>query len=58
MASSVKSDDPNTALIEYLHNYCDPANQFDYAVMVRGKWGAGKTFLIKKRFLKEREKRG
>lgn len=58
MAALVGSEDPNDPIIEYLHYYCDPANQFDYAVMVRGKWGTGKTFLIQKRFLKEREERG
>ncbi|NEV79024.1 hypothetical protein DYI24_18470 [Rhodopseudomonas sp. BR0C11] len=48
--------DPNAHVLEFLHHYCDPENQFDYAVLIRGRWGAGKTFLINK-FLKERKER-
>lgn len=39
-------NDLNNAVLEYLRYYCDPDNSLDYAVMLRGKWGAGKTYLI------------
>jgi hypothetical protein len=46
-------DDPNKHVIDYLKYYCDPDNSFDFAVLLKGSWGAGKTFLIK-HFLEER----
>jgi tRNA A37 threonylcarbamoyladenosine biosynthesis protein TsaE len=36
----------NDATLHFLRYYCDPSNKLDYAVMVNGKWGAGKTHLI------------
>jgi Cdc6-like AAA superfamily ATPase len=52
MTSQVPSEDPNKIVIEYLNYYCDPRNPFDFAVMLKGRWGAGKTHLIKT-FLKD-----
>lgn len=46
--------DPNEHVLEYLRYYCDPSNQFDFAVMLKGEWGAGKTFFIKK-FISKRD---
>src|SRR3954463_7159218 len=31
--------DPNEHVLEYLTYYCDPRNDFDFAVMLRGAWG-------------------
>ena len=45
------------AVLEYLRYYCDPANALDYAVMLRGKWGAGKTHLINQ-FIDEQKANG
>jgi hypothetical protein len=39
--------DPNKSIIEYIDYYCDPKREFNFAVMIRGSWGAGKTYLIK-----------
>jgi len=47
----------NEALLQYLRYYCDPSNTLDYAVMVNGKWGAGKTYLINS-FIEELKKSG
>ena len=41
----------------YLRYYCEPSNVLDYAVMVKGKWGAGKTYLINL-FIDELKRRG
>jgi hypothetical protein len=49
--------DPNKEILEFLAYYCQPDNPLDYAVMLRGPWGAGKTHLIDN-FLKSREKAG
>ncbi len=49
-------DDPNKSVMEYLHYYCDPDSKFDYAVMLKGKWGSGKTHLLNE-FLKQREEK-
>jgi hypothetical protein len=55
MAAS--GENPNKAVMDFLHQYSAPESQYDYAVMLRGKWGAGKTYLIRK-FIKEREDKG
>lgn len=39
---------PNDHILEYLRYYCDKGNSFDYAVLITGPWGAGKTYFIKK----------
>ncbi len=46
-------DTPNQRVIKYLKYYCDPENKFDFALMLKGAWGAGKTRLIED-FLRER----
>src|SRR3954468_82533 len=56
MVSRLDQADPNRSVIEYLHYYCDPDNKFDYAVMLKGKWGSGKTHLLNE-FLKQREEK-
>ncbi len=43
----------NAAITKFLDYYVDPSRPFDYAVMVNGPWGSGKTHLIKE-FLKRR----
>jgi hypothetical protein len=47
------TNDPNRHVLDYLEYYCKPDNSFDFAVLLKGSWGAGKTFLIK-HFLEER----
>jgi len=49
--------DPNKHVVDFLRYYCDPMNALDYAVMLRGPWGSGKTFLINT-FLADRLKAG
>lgn len=39
--------DPNAAARAYLHEYCDPEHKRDFAVLLDGPWGAGKTYFIK-----------
>jgi len=53
----MKRADPNKSVLEFLHDYCAPQNNLDYAVMLKGNWGAGKTFLVRE-FLRQREKKG
>ena len=48
-------NDPNRHVLNYLEYYCKPDNSFDFAVLLKGSWGTGKTFLIK-HFLEERPK--
>ena len=43
----------NAAITEFLDYYVNPNRPFDYAVMVNGAWGSGKTHLVKE-FLKSR----
>jgi AAA domain len=50
-----KKSASNEHVLSYLQYYCDPKNNFDYAVLLTGPWGVGKTFLIK-RFLESRTK--
>src|ERR1700730_11793697 len=50
-------EDPNKHAIDFLHNYTSPSSPFDYAVMITGPWGSGKTYLIKE-FLDQRRKAG
>jgi KAP family P-loop domain len=45
--ASPEIKDPNEHVREYLRYYCNPSNQFDFAVILKGEWGAGKTFFIK-----------
>ena len=41
-------NDVNKAAAVYLRHYCEDARSFDYAVMLSGPWGAGKTHFVKK----------
>lgn len=43
----------NAAISRFLDYYVDPKRPFDYAVMVNGPWGSGKTHLVKE-FMKDR----
>ncbi|MBX3566304.1 MAG: hypothetical protein KF730_17225 [Sphingomonas sp.] len=45
------STDQNANVLDYLRYYTDPARELDYAVLVAGPWGSGKTYLLKN-FLK------
>lgn len=36
----------NTLILDFLNSYADNPNP-QYAVMLKGKWGCGKTHLIK-----------
>ncbi len=42
------ASEPFDAVIEYLDHYCNANNNFDFAVMLKGPWGAGKTTFIKR----------
>jgi hypothetical protein len=53
----MSDDDLNKPVTEYLRYYADPENAFDFAVMVRGNWGAGKTYLINQ-FIEELKSKG
>ena len=37
----------NTHIIEFLENYIELSNNPEYAVMLKGEWGCGKTWFIK-----------
>lgn len=37
----------NAHLTEYLSYYCDREGRPEYAVLVKGEWGTGKTYIIK-----------
>jgi hypothetical protein len=50
----VADADPNKHIIDYLNHYCDQGSNFDYAVLLNGPWGVGKTHLIKQ-FIKARD---
>lgn len=38
----------NNNVIEFLENYIGLRNNPEYAVMIKGEWGCGKTWFIKK----------
>jgi hypothetical protein len=46
-ASEVHNQKTNEHILDYLRYYCDENNTFNFAVMLKGRWGAGKTYLIK-----------
>ena len=54
MADQDHTDDPNKHVVDFLRYYCASETPFDYAVMLKGPWGSGKTYLIKN-FLAARE---
>jgi len=39
--------DPNKHIEKYLDYYLSPENKLDYAVLIDGEWGSGKTWFIK-----------
>ncbi|MFM7854585.1 MAG: P-loop NTPase fold protein [Flammeovirgaceae bacterium] len=43
----IDQTDTNAAARAYLTEYCDPARHRDFAVLLTGPWGAGKTFFAK-----------
>lgn len=45
MADNDQKD--NEAALSYLKEYCDPTRSRDFAVLLDGPWGTGKTFFIK-----------
>jgi hypothetical protein len=55
--SELSQQGANDATLQYLRYYCEPSNVLDYAVMVKGKWGAGKTCLINS-FIDDLKRRG
>jgi len=48
MATRRKLDEPNRHVIEYLTYYASLPHSPNYAVMLSGPWGVGKTHLVKK----------
>ncbi|MFB0490063.1 putative DNA-binding ribbon-helix-helix protein [Methylobacterium sp. OAE515] len=46
--------DPNKHIYDFLEYYCSSGNDFDYAVLIKGTWGSGKTHLIE-HFIEKRE---
>ena len=41
------TSDSNATALAYLQEYCDPKRKRDFAVLLDGPWGAGKTYFIK-----------
>ncbi|GLU28011.1 P-loop NTPase fold protein [Brucella sp. NBRC 12950] len=41
-----------TTAISFLEYYADPSRELDYAVLINGQWGSGKTHVVKDIFLK------
>ncbi|MCA1492000.1 hypothetical protein I6F11_13815 [Ensifer sp. NBAIM29] len=44
------SNETNEHIVEYLRYYCDEGTIVDYAVLITGEWGSGKTHVVKKFF--------
>ena len=44
---------PNKHIEEYLDYYFDGKKNFQYAVLLNGAWGSGKTWFVKKIFRKK-----
>ena len=57
ITDAAEPENPNKHIEDYLQYYCDPSHALDYAVMLTGPLGSGKTFLIN-RFLVKRAKNG
>ena len=53
MVEGIEADNSTRQILDYLRYYCEPNNAFDFAVMLKGPWGSGKTHLINN-FLAER----
>ncbi len=43
-----KHNKTSSSIIDYLDQYCDNQNNFDFAVMLKGPWGVGKTHFIQR----------
>ncbi|WP_165913319.1 P-loop NTPase fold protein [Novosphingobium sp. ST904] len=52
---TISVEQSNAAALAYLEEYCSPERKLDFAVMLDGPWGSGKTFFVKE-FLKSRPK--
>lgn len=52
LAMTQSNANPNVAALAYLKDYCDSGRERDFAVLLDGPWGCGKTFFIKS-FLKD-----
>jgi hypothetical protein len=48
------ADEKRTAIFAYLNDFCNSGQEVDFAVLLKGKWGAGKTHLIDA-FIKQRK---
>jgi hypothetical protein len=57
MTPQVSSQSSNTHVLEYLDWYCDTEAVLGFAVLLRGHWGAGKTYLVEK-YLQNRQDKG
>ncbi len=55
MSNDVKAVDPNAAVAVFLDTYCNGTVPLNYAVMLTGPWGAGKTHFLKA-YLADRDK--
>ena len=55
--SQVYISEPNKHIEEYLDYYFDGKKNFEYAVLLNGAWGSGKTWFIKK-YIERQESKG
>lgn len=55
--SQVYISEPNKHIEEYLDYYFDGKKSFEYAVLLNGAWGSGKTWFVKK-YLEKKEDQG
>jgi hypothetical protein len=54
--TSVDKAEKRNVIFEYLNEFCSAGQEVDFAVLLKGKWGAGKTHLIDG-FLEQRKSR-
>lgn len=59
MSSFTYISEPNKYIEEYLDYYFDGKKNFEYAVLLNGAWGSGKTWFVKQYIekLKKKDKR-
>lgn len=55
--SQVYISEPNKHIEEYFDYYFDDKKNFEYAVLLNGAWGSGKTWFVKK-YLEKKEDQG
>ena len=55
MADTTFISEPNKHIEEYFDYYFDAKKNFEYAVLLNGAWGSGKTWFIKRIYTKTRE---